>query len=101
VLCPGFIRTRIMESGRALPERLAGTLPLPDPKVPIPEFFLRAMQAIQNGIDPLYVGELVVEAIDGDWAYIFTDDEFAFAIDQRFANIKADLERIKGRVPRR
>ena len=28
------------------------------------------------GIDPLYVGELVREAIENDWPYIFTDTEF-------------------------
>ena len=28
VLCPGFIRTRIMESARAIPERLAGKVAL-------------------------------------------------------------------------
>jgi NAD(P)-dependent dehydrogenase (short-subunit alcohol dehydrogenase family) len=101
VLCPGFIRTRIMESSRTLPDRLAGKVALPDPEAPLPAFVQMAAQAIQNGIDPLYVGELVVEAIEGDWPYIFTDTDFEAGVDQRFAAIKAGFDRIRGRVPRR
>jgi NAD(P)-dependent dehydrogenase (short-subunit alcohol dehydrogenase family) len=101
VLCPGFIRTRIMESSRTLPDRLAGKVALPDPEAPLPAFVQMAAQAIQNGIDPLYVGELVVEAIEGDWPYIFTDTDFEAGVDQRFAAIKAGFDRIRGRAPRR
>jgi NAD(P)-dependent dehydrogenase (short-subunit alcohol dehydrogenase family) len=101
VLCPGFVRTRIMESARALPERLAGTLPMPDPSAPLPAFFEMAAKAIAAGVDPLYVGELVVEAIEGDWPYIFTDTDFEYALDDRFAGIKAGFDRIRGRTPRR
>jgi NAD(P)-dependent dehydrogenase (short-subunit alcohol dehydrogenase family) len=101
VLCPGFIRTRIMESARALPERLAGQVPAPDPAAPMNEFVAAAAAAIQNGIDPLYVGELVVEAIEGDWPYIFSDTDFESGVDARFAAIKAGFDRIRGRTPRR
>lgn len=101
VLCPGFIRTRIMESARALPERLAGQVALPDPDAPLPPFAAMAMQAIQNGIDPLYVGELVIEGIEGNWPYIFTDNDFEGGVDLRFAAIKAGFDKIRGRVPRR
>jgi NAD(P)-dependent dehydrogenase (short-subunit alcohol dehydrogenase family) len=101
VLCPGFVRTRIMESARALPQRLAGQVPLPDPAAATNEFVAAAAAAIQNGVDPLYVGELVVEAIEGDWPYILTDTEFEAGVDARFAAIKAGFDRIRGRVPRR
>jgi NAD(P)-dependent dehydrogenase (short-subunit alcohol dehydrogenase family) len=101
VLCPGFIRTRIMESARAIPERLASHIALPDPTALPNEFAVMAAQAIQNGIDPLYVGELVVEAIEGDWPYIFTDNDFESGVDLRFAAIKAGFDKIRGRVPRR
>jgi NAD(P)-dependent dehydrogenase (short-subunit alcohol dehydrogenase family) len=100
VLCPGFIRTRIMESARALPERLAGQITLPDPDAPLPEFAAMAAMAIRNGIDPLYVGELVVEGIEGDWPYIFTDTQFEAGVDLRFAAIKAGFDRIRARTPR-
>ncbi len=100
VLCPGFIRTRIMESARAVPERLAGAIPPPG-DAPLNEFAAMAAQAIAHGIDPLYVGELVVEAILGDWPYIFTDTQFEMGVDARFSAIKQGFDRIRGRVPRR
>lgn len=100
VLCPGFIRTRIMESARAIPERLVGQIALPDPTALPNEFAVMAAQAIQNGIDPLYVGELVVEGIEGDWPYIFTDNNFEAGVDLRFAAIKAGFDKIRGRKPR-
>jgi NAD(P)-dependent dehydrogenase (short-subunit alcohol dehydrogenase family) len=100
VLCPGFIRTRIMESARAIPERLVGQIALPDPTALPNEFAVMATQAIQNGIDPLYVGELVVEGIEGDWPYIFTDNNFEAGVDLRFAAIKAGFDKIRGRTPR-
>lgn len=100
VLCPGFIRTRIMESARAIPERLADKIALPDPSALPNEFAAMAKQAIDNGIDPLYVGELVVEGIEGDWPYIFTDNNFEGGVDLRFAAIKAGFDKIRGRTPR-
>jgi NAD(P)-dependent dehydrogenase (short-subunit alcohol dehydrogenase family) len=100
VLCPGFIRTRIMESARAIPERLVGQIALPDPTALPNEFAVMATQAIQNGIDPLYVGEMVVEGIEGDWPYIFTDNNFEAGVDLRFAAIKAGFDKIRGRKPR-
>jgi NAD(P)-dependent dehydrogenase (short-subunit alcohol dehydrogenase family) len=48
-----------------------------------------------------YVGELVREGIENDWAYIFTDAEFESAIDMRFAAIKQSFDRIRTRTPRR
>ena len=73
---------------------------LPDPSGLPSEFVVMAAQAIQNGIDPLYVGELVVEGIEGDWPYIFTDNQFEAGVDLRFAAIKAGFDKIRGRAPR-
>ncbi len=55
---------------------------------------------VSKGIDPLYVGELVREGIEGDWPYIFTDNEFEPFIDARFAAIKQGFDRIRGRESR-
>ncbi len=101
VLCPGFIRTRIMESQRAVPERLAGSIEQPVPEGQIAEFVKLAEQAIAHGIDPLWVGELVVEAIEGDWPYILTDTQFEPMFDARVAAIKAGFDKIRDRVARR
>ena len=56
---------------------------------------------IDGGVDPIYVGELVREGIENDWAYIFTDLDFEPWVEARFAAIKDGFDRIRGRVPRR
>lgn len=100
VLCPGFIRTQIMESRRHLPERF-GAIEQMSEGASAPELVQQARAAIEHGIDPRYVGELVREGIEGDWAYIFTDTQFEPYIEARFANIKAGFDRIRDRVPAR
>jgi NAD(P)-dependent dehydrogenase (short-subunit alcohol dehydrogenase family) len=100
VLCPGFIRTSIMGSFRHRPERFAEASAAAAPA--IGEAPASAASArIEAGIDPFYVGDLVREGIEGDWPYIFTDNEFEGAVDARFAAIKAGFDRIRGRTPLR
>lgn len=100
VLCPGFIRTRIMDSMRNLPERF-GAVEGIDEDGSKREFVQTARAAIEHGIDPRYVGELVREGIEGNWPYIFTDAEFEPQVAQRFAAITAGFDRIRDRTPLR
>jgi NAD(P)-dependent dehydrogenase (short-subunit alcohol dehydrogenase family) len=101
VLCPGFIRTRITTSGRNLPQRYAGAIKSPPTEGPVADRVKLVRERIENGIDPLYVGELVREAIENDWPYIFTDTEFEPIIASRFDAIKQGFDRIRDRTPRR
>ncbi|MDE2562846.1 MAG: SDR family NAD(P)-dependent oxidoreductase [Sphingomonadales bacterium] len=100
VLCPGFIRTDIMNSARHLPARFGETEEMNEGDT-ASEFARVAREAILHGIDPRYVGELVREGIENDWPYILTDTEFEPAVDERFANIKAGFDLIRDRVPAR
>ena len=100
VLCPGFIRTKIMNSERNVPQRFAGPMEQPPTEGPGAEFLRMIEDRVSTGIDPLYVGELVREGIEQDWPYIFTDNEFEPLIDERFAAIKQGFDRIRGREPR-
>jgi NAD(P)-dependent dehydrogenase (short-subunit alcohol dehydrogenase family) len=107
VLCPGFIRTNIIDSRRNLPERFGPAVGanLPAwPKERLDQYktvLNQIRERISQGIDPSYVGELVVEGIENDWPYIFTDAEFEPLIEARFAAIKQGFDRIRDRVPRR
>jgi NAD(P)-dependent dehydrogenase (short-subunit alcohol dehydrogenase family) len=102
VLCPGIIRTQIINSRRNVPQRLAGAAGNPPPtEGPLADAIKAFRERIDNGIDPLYVGELVREAIENDWPYIFTDLEHEPMIEARFAAIKQGFDRIRGRTPRR
>ncbi len=100
VLCPGVIRTNIVDSGRNIPARFAGQVPTAPTEGPGTEVLKAVTAAIASGIDPLYVGELVREAIEGDWPHIFTDLQFEPHIDARFATIKQGFDRIRERTPR-
>jgi NAD(P)-dependent dehydrogenase (short-subunit alcohol dehydrogenase family) len=105
VLCPGFIRTNITDSGRNLPERFTGTnvRPMTDwtpPDAARAEMIATVRKRILDGIDPLYVGELVREAIEGNELYIFTDTEFEPIFDMRIAEIKRGFDRIRSRKPK-
>ena len=101
VLCPGFIRTNIVDSQRNLPERFAAARAAAPAVTPgaTSTWLGNVRERVATGIDPLYVGELVREGIEGDWPYIFTDPEFEPAIEARFAGIKAGFDRIRGRTP--
>jgi NAD(P)-dependent dehydrogenase (short-subunit alcohol dehydrogenase family) len=101
VLCPGFIRTNIVDSGRNLPGRFAEArnAPTPPPRPDATQWLGDVRGRVASGIDPLYVGELVREGIEGDWPYIFTDAEFEPAIAARFAAIRAGFDRIRARTP--
>jgi NAD(P)-dependent dehydrogenase (short-subunit alcohol dehydrogenase family) len=101
VLCPGFIRTQIIDSVRNLPGRYAGAVPATPMEGATPEWLTSIRDRIAGGIDPLYVGDLVREGIEEDWAYIFTDNEFEPFVDARFAGIKAGFDKIRGREPKR
>ena len=101
VLCPGLINTNIADSGRNVPERLRGQLRSIPTDGPLLQGLDRLRELLAAGIDPLYVGELVREGIEGDWPYIFTDLQFEPHVDNRFAAIKAGFDRIRGREPRR
>jgi NAD(P)-dependent dehydrogenase (short-subunit alcohol dehydrogenase family) len=101
VLCPGFVRTNIVNSLRNLPARF----PRPSEETLKAISSSARVQMIRDrvlkGVDPQYVGELVREAIENDWPYIFTDNEFEPMVDARFAAIKAGFDRIRDREPRR
>lgn len=100
VLCPGFISTNILRSARNVPARFGGIAAV-SPTRPVSAEAGRAFRdRVEQGIDPLYVGELVREGIANDWAYIFTDTEFEPPVKARFAAIEQGFDRVRGRQPR-
>jgi NAD(P)-dependent dehydrogenase (short-subunit alcohol dehydrogenase family) len=103
VLCPGFIRTNILETSRNVPQRFEGQTSLRasvDQDPAVAQMVSMVAQRIAVGIDPVYVGELVREAIEANELYIFTDTEFEPMVDARFAAIKKGFDRIRSRKPR-
>jgi NAD(P)-dependent dehydrogenase (short-subunit alcohol dehydrogenase family) len=102
LLCPGFVRTEIANSRRNVPQRFAGTIPTASPTSgPIATAIKMMRERIEAGVDPGYVGELVREGVENNWAYIFTDTEFEPLVEARFEAIKQGFDRIRGRKPKR
>ena len=92
VLCPGFVRTRISESGRNRPARY-GPWQRPDPSHAAGTMTARIAELVQSGLDPTTVAASVLTAIREDKFYIFTHHGAAWRVDleERFDAIMAAM----------
>jgi NAD(P)-dependent dehydrogenase (short-subunit alcohol dehydrogenase family) len=91
VLCPGFVRTRIGESGRNRPERYGATQ-TPDPASPAGLLLAQIAERLQSGLDPSDVAARVLAAIRDDELYVFTHPEMRAELEDRFAAIMAAMD---------
>lgn len=89
VLCPGFVRTRIHESGRVRPERYGGHGEV-DPGVGATQ--QEAAHNVLHGIDPDVVGARVIEAVRAGDFYIFTHPMMRDFVEARFQGIRAGFD---------
>jgi len=89
VLCPGVVNTNIMFGSRNRPDDLKNAAnPMPT------ERELRRSNAVhrfavEHGLDPLEVGDMVVEAIRNEQFWILTHDEYDDVIRTRVEDILA------------
>jgi NAD(P)-dependent dehydrogenase (short-subunit alcohol dehydrogenase family) len=95
VLCPGFVRTRISESGRNRPERY-GPRRRPDPAGPAGALAARLAELSQSGLDPSVVAAQALTAIRENELYVFTHPQMRGQVDARFAAIQAALDKAAG-----
>ena len=86
VLCPGFVRTRIMESERHRAQRY-GTALTPDGKSSKNATIVKLTELANAGIDAVNVARRAVSAIRNDELYVFTHLERRLELDARFAAI--------------
>ena len=96
VLCPGFVRTRIGESGRNRPERYGATQ-TPDPASPAGLLLAQIAERLQSGLNPSDVAARVLAAIREDALYVFTDPEMRAELEDRFAAIMAAMDKAAAR----
>jgi len=92
VLCPGWVRTRINESGRNRSERY-GPERTPQPGTWGSEIAAHVAERIQTGLDPSDVAARVLSAIRADELYVFTHPEMRVAAEERFAAILAAMDK--------
>lgn len=96
VLCPGWVRTRIDQSGRNRPKRY-GPPRTPEPGSQAAVLLAHVAELLQSGLDPSDVARRVLTAIREDEFYIFTHPQMRFEMEQRFAAISAAMDEAAGR----
>jgi NAD(P)-dependent dehydrogenase (short-subunit alcohol dehydrogenase family) len=92
VICPGYVRTRIGESGRNRPGRY-GVGQAPDPASPAGRLVAEIAGRLQSGLDPAAVAARVLAAIAAGELYVFKHPEMRDELEQRFAAIMAAMDR--------
>jgi NAD(P)-dependent dehydrogenase (short-subunit alcohol dehydrogenase family) len=99
VVCPGFVRTRIWESGRNRPDRYGPTLP-PDPQSAAGKLVVRLAELGQSGIDPAQVATQVIHAIRENELYVFTHAAGGWRteLQERFDAILAAMDKAAARA---
>jgi NAD(P)-dependent dehydrogenase (short-subunit alcohol dehydrogenase family) len=101
-LCPGWVRTGIMDSDRNWPDEL-GELPVRDPAMEIATDYVR--RAIDEGMPPAAVADLVLDAVRSGRYWVFPQPEFLELAIRRFHDIEAGIdptspEHVPGLPPR-
>jgi NAD(P)-dependent dehydrogenase (short-subunit alcohol dehydrogenase family) len=86
-VCPGNVRTRIVQSARNRHRELGGPHAVDNPEV---------QRQTDAGIDPEDVGRLVREAVQADRPYVFTHPENRVLVEERFAAMGAAFDVLDG-----
>jgi len=83
VLCPAWVSTRIMESERNAPPDIPLSVPSPLSEAMAEE----VKKLVAEGLDPDYVAERTIAAMEAGFLYVLTHPEFMVAIEERFRQI--------------
>jgi NAD(P)-dependent dehydrogenase (short-subunit alcohol dehydrogenase family) len=83
VLCPSWVKTRMLDNGRNRPARFGGPIAL-DTDGSNAERNRRYAQALEGGLDPADVAKLVCEAIQARRLYVFTHADRRSDVERRF-----------------
>jgi NAD(P)-dependent dehydrogenase (short-subunit alcohol dehydrogenase family) len=98
VLCPGFVRTRISESGRNRQAQY-GPSQKQDPTSVAGALAAQIADQVRSGIDPTGVAAQVLAAIREDELYVFThhDANWRGELEARFAAILTAMDKAAAR----
>src|SRR6516162_11302298 len=89
ILCPGLVRTNILESARNRPQRYGPATPV-DTTNPHHAWFA---ERVRTGMDPAEVARRVLAAVRDDELYVFTHPEMRGVVEERFRGILAAFDR--------
>lgn len=103
VLCPSWVKTRMLDNGRNRPARFGGPISL-DMDGGNAERNRRYAQSLESGLDPAQVAEMVIEAIEARRLYVFTHADRRADIERRFQLMMDGFDAVVGQTsgqPRR
>ena len=86
VLCPSWVKTRMLDNGRNRPSRFGGPIKL-DADNANAERNARYAKALESGLDPAHVAELVIGAIETRRLFVFTHAESRDAVERGYAQM--------------
>jgi len=81
VLCPSWVKTRMLDNGRNRPTRFGGPIKL-DADNANAERNARYAKALESGLDPAHVAQLVIGAIEARRLFVFTHAETRAAVER-------------------
>lgn len=98
-LCPGWVKTKINESGRNRPDRFGGKS---ESSLTGADAVMKQTvnEAIKTGLEPADVAERVLEAIRENQLYVFTHPAMRSAVEDRFKRIQAAFDYAETRAKR-
>jgi NAD(P)-dependent dehydrogenase (short-subunit alcohol dehydrogenase family) len=88
VLCPGWVRTGIMDADRNWPDELGER---PAPAIGFDVLAEHVRRAVDEGAQPSYVADLVAAAIESDSFWVFPHPEFVELAVRRWHGIAEGL----------
>jgi NAD(P)-dependent dehydrogenase (short-subunit alcohol dehydrogenase family) len=95
VLCPSWVKTRMLDNGRNRPDRFGGPIDL-DSDGANAERNKRYAKALEDGLDPADVAKLVIDAIEARRLYVFTHADRRADVEQRFEMMMDGFDALSG-----
>jgi len=83
VLCPSWVKTRMLDNGRNRPAHFGGPIKL-DADNANAERNARYSKALESGLDPAHVAQLVIGAIETRRLFVFTHAETRAAVERGY-----------------
>ena len=84
MLCPGWVRTSILDAERNWPDRLGEA---PPPALASEVVLPHVRRALDEGTPPAMVADMVADAVQADRFWIFPNPEFVEVAERRWHGI--------------
>jgi NAD(P)-dependent dehydrogenase (short-subunit alcohol dehydrogenase family) len=98
VLCPSWVKTRMLDNGRNRPAQFGGPIRL-DMDGANAERNQRYAKALDSGLDPAEVARLVIEAIEAGRLFVFTHADRRVDVERRFELMMQGLNALTEEPP--